>query len=116
MENSSWWDFYGAVLIEISKAFGTLYQELLIAKLSAYGFINESYLTNRWQRVNIKKSFNKWGVLGTLLFNFYLNDYFSGFKEVYNFADDNTFFAGDKDLGSLANILEHDNFITSDLF
>ena len=42
--------------------------------------------------------------------------YFSGFKEVCNFADDNTFFAGDKDLGSLANILEHDSFITSDLF
>ena len=82
--------FGGAVLMDLSKAFDTLNHELLIAKLSAYGFNNESlklirsYLTNRWQRTKINKSFSRWtellqgvpqgSVLGPLLFNIYLND------------------------------------------
>ena len=48
--------FGGAVLMDLSKTFDTLNHELLIAKLSVYGFNNESlklirsYLTNKWQR------------------------------------------------------------------
>ena len=44
----------GAVLMDLSKAFGTLNHEFLIAKLHAYGFSQESlkfiksYLTNHW--------------------------------------------------------------------
>ena len=84
--------FGGAVLMDLSKAFDTLNHELLIAKLSAYGFNNESlklirsYLTNRWQRTKMNKSFSRWtellqggpqrSVLGLLLFNIYLNDLF----------------------------------------
>ena len=110
--------FGGAVLMDLSKAFDTLNHELLISKLSAYGFNNESlklirsYL-NRWQRTKINKSFSRWtellqgvpqgSVLGPLLFNIYLNDLFFlvDYTEVYNFADDITLFAGDKNLGSL---------------
>ena len=57
--------------MDVSKAFDTLNHELLIAKLSAYGFTNESLklrescLTNRRQRtkVNESESFSKWAEL-----------------------------------------------------
>ena len=102
---------------------------LLIAKLSAYGFNNESlkliqsYLTNRWQRTKINKSFNRWtellqgvpqgSVLDSLLFNIYLNDLFFqvDYTKVCNFADDTTFVACDKDVESLINRLGHDSFL-----
>ena len=43
----------------------------------------------------------------------YLNDLFFlvDYTEVCNFADDTTFFAYVKDLGSLINRLEHDSFL-----
>ena len=81
--------FARAVLMDLSKALDTFNHELLIAKLSAYGFNNESlklirsYLTNRWQRTKINKSFSRWteflqgvpqgSVLGHLLFNIYFS-------------------------------------------
>ena len=84
--------FGETVLMDLSKAFDTLNYELLVAKLSAYGFNNESltliqfYLSNGWQKTKINKSFSKWtnlllsvpqgSVLGRLLFNIYLNDLF----------------------------------------
>ena len=79
-----------------------------------------SYLTNRWKRTKINKSFSRWtdllqgvpqgSVLGPLLFNIYLNDLFFlvDYIKVCNFADDTTFFACNKDLGSLRNRLEHE--------
>ena len=50
----------GAILMDLSKAFDTINHELLIAKLEAYGFSNESlkllhsYLSSRWQRIKVK--------------------------------------------------------------
>ena len=126
--------FGEACLMDFSKAFNTLNHELLIAELSAYGFNNESlklirsYLTNRWQRTKINKSFSRWtellqgvpqgSVLGLLLFNIYLNDLFFlvNYTEACNFADDTTFFAYNKDLGSLINRLEQDSFLAIEWF
>ena len=82
----------GALLTDLSKAFDCLTHDLLIAKLEAYGVnsrslkILSSYLSNRKQRVHIGNVYSSWhdiitgvpqgSILGPLLFNIFLSDYF----------------------------------------
>ena len=78
--------------MDFSKAFDTINYKLLVAKGNAYGFSEEtpklifSSLKNRTQIVKINKTFGSWrelwcavahgAVLGPVLFNIYLNDFF----------------------------------------
>ena len=78
-------EFVGAILMDLSKAFNTIYYELLVAKLNTYRFRKKiifRYLDNRTQRVKINKTFNSLrellycvlhgSALGPNLFNIYL--------------------------------------------
>ena len=78
--------------MDLSKAFDTLNQELLIAKLHAYEFEKSSLkllhdcLSNRWYKTNVNNKFSSWAellkgvpqvsVLRPFLFNTYLMVYF----------------------------------------
>ena len=116
--------FAGAILTDLSKAFDCLSHDLLIAKLEAYGF-NEnslkyiySYLKDRKQRTKIESSYSTWkelkcgvpqgSILGPLLFNIFINDifYFINETRIANYADDNTVHAISDNIQNLLNILE----------
>ena len=116
----------GMVLMDLSKAFDCISHELLIAKLGAYGFGNDSlrlifdYLTFRKQRVRINSTYSSWlevtsgvpqgSVLSPLLFKIYISDltFFVEDCQLCNFADDNTLFASDLKLEGVISRLEND--------
>ena len=95
----------GALLTDISKASNCLPQELLIAKLDAYGFdksslkLIHSYLSNRKQKVKLNDRYNSWSeiffgvpqksILGPLLFNIYMCEisYFLEDFDIVNYRD-----------------------------
>ena len=122
----------GTVLLDLPKEFDCIPHDLLIAKLNAYGFDKNtltllfSYLKNRKQSVRIKNNYSSFlellsgvpqdSILGTLLFNIFLNDFFLLIKEalLHKFGDDNTLSAFVTDIDDLIEILTDESQKTID--
>ena len=120
--------------MDLSKAFDCIDHDLLIAKLAAYGLgrdalkLIKNYLTKRKQRVKINGSYSKYryitigvpqgSVLGTLLFNIFINGVFLFVQNtsVCSYADGTTIYACNSDLDTIINRLETDSSILAKWF
>ena len=97
--------------MDLSKAYDCLPHDLLLVKLSAYGFdestitLIANYLSNRYQRVKIESTFSSYleilrvvaqgSIVGPILFNLFIDDLlcFIQETEVCYFADDTTIYS-----------------------
>ena len=112
--------------MDLSKAYGCIPHQLLIAKLEAYGLYKNSlklladYLRGRKQRTKIGSVFTEWwkiicgvpqgSILGPLLLNIFISDLFFFVLEcdICNFADDNTMYSCNKLLSKIFAYLKFD--------
>ena len=106
----------------------------MIAKFEAYGFNKEAlifiqdYLSNRSQRTKVNSEYSSYrdikhgvpqgSILGSLLFNIFLNDIFLFVKDskITNYADDNTPYATEDSIEKLLETLEKEMNILLEWF
>ena len=96
-----------SILTDLSKVFGCICPDLLVAKLHGYGLSLpalkriEDYIFNRKQRTKIESSYSTWenstgaprrSILGSLFFNIFLCDLFLEHENYcyVDYADDTT--------------------------
>ena len=115
---------FGALLTNLSKAFDCLPHSLLIAKLKAYGFDNNSlnlvndYLSHHFERTKMGNEYSSWkeiisgvpqvSILGPRTFNVHLCDLFF-ITEKFNiayFADENAPYVTAGNISSVVKLLE----------
>ena len=126
-------EYVDVIFMDLSKAFDTINHNLLLAKLKAYGFSHNalafmlSYLKNRSHRVNINNNFSTWeeiivgvrqgSILGSLLFNIFINIfYFEDKSYLSNCADDNVLYAFGSNTAEVNNKLSQDLLKLSEWF
>ena len=126
-------EYVGVVFMDLSKAFDIISHDLLLAKLKAYGFSHNvlafmiNYLKNRSHRANINSNFSTWEevkagvpqgpILGSLLFNIFINIfYFEDKSYLSNCADDNVLYAFGSNMTEVNNKLSQDLLKLSEWF
>ena len=120
--------------MDLRKACDCLPSDLLIAKLSAYGFEDSAtslisdYRSKRYQMVKIGSVFSSYleilsnvpqgSILGPILFNIFINDliFFIQETEVCNFTDDTTIYSCSLNYKEAAHKLSKDTYIVLNLF
>ena len=125
-------EYFGAVFIDLSKAFDTVPHDILLNKLEHYGIrggaleLIKSYLTNRKQFVSVNGNNSSLkdmtigvplgSVLGPLLFLIYLNDLPTVPLNTDSilFADDTTLYASNTNVNELSNTLSGDLLLVRD--
>ena len=117
------------VVTDLSKAFGSVNYDLLLAKLKAYGLsenalkLTYSYLKDRRQAVQINSNFRSYkkvqgSIDGPLLFNLFINDLMLFLSETFlsNYADDNNLYSIGKELNIIKEKLQKDFEVVTDWF
>ena len=120
--------------MDLSKAFGTINNDILIAKLKAYGFSKQplsfmcSYLKNRKQRVQINNKFSSLkeeiaevpqdSMDEPLFFNLFKDSLFlyTCFSTLSNYTDDNNLFTTGTDIQIIKQMLLSDVRAVDNLF
>ena len=126
-------NYFGAVFIDLSKAFDMVNHKLLIQKLCSLGIsgaessLFKSYLQNRTQCVLVNGKISKpntitsgvpqGSILGPLLFLFFINDMPSYLNNsiIDMYADDTLIYVCNKEVSTIKNLLNDDLIALSKL-